>query len=159
MQHLRKALTKCKYAKWALDKEERRFISNNQEESHMSNNQGEKSDDVNNNPSSNSEGRDTTKDKCNRGHIYRGTWRETHFKENRTIKNILVKPKDKDLLDWKSGTIYWYQWGELTCDEEYIGEISRTFGERYKEHLRNPHPSMDMTTFQDIAPNLITSPS
>ena len=24
------------------------------------------------------------------------------------------------------------------CDEEYIGETSKTFGERYKEHLKEP---------------------
>ena len=63
---------------------------------------------------------------------------QTHFKGNRTIKNILVKPKEKVPLDGKSGSIYWSQCGELMCDEEYIGEISRTFGERYKEHLKEP---------------------
>ena len=34
--------------------------------------------------------------------------------------------------------IYWYQCGDLGCDDEYIGETSRTFGERYKEHLKVP---------------------
>ena len=38
----------------------------------------------------------------------------------------------------QSGAIYWYQFGDLGCDEEYIGETSRTFGERYKEHLKAP---------------------
>ena len=38
----------------------------------------------------------------------------------------------------KSGTIYWFQCGDLSCDDEYIGETSRTFGERYKEHLKDP---------------------
>ena len=33
----------------------------------------------------------------------------THFKGNRTIKQILVKPKDKDPMDKKSEAIYWYQ--------------------------------------------------
>ena len=66
---------------------------------------------------------------------------QTHFKGNRTIKNILVKPKDKDPLDRKREAIYWYQCGELTCDEEYIGEASRTFGDRYKEHLQEPSPT------------------
>ena len=28
--------------------------------------------------------------------------------------------------------------GDLGCDDEYIGETSRTFGERYKEHLKAP---------------------
>ena len=40
----------------------------------------------------------------------------------------------------KSGTIYWFQHGDLCCDDEYIGETSRTFRERYKEHLKNPSP-------------------
>ena len=62
---------------------------------------------------------------------------QTHFKGNRTIKNILVKPKDKDHLDRKSKVIYWYQCGELVCNREYKGEISR---ERYKEHLKEPSP-------------------
>ena len=30
--------------------------------------------------------------------------------------------------------------GEIDCDEEYIGESGRTFGERYKEHLKAPSP-------------------
>ena len=38
----------------------------------------------------------------------------------------------------QSVAIYWYQCGDLGCDEEYIGEASRTFGERYKEHLMAP---------------------
>ena len=38
----------------------------------------------------------------------------------------------------KSGAIYWFQCGDLACDEEYIGEISRTFGERFKEHIKEP---------------------
>ena len=33
----------------------------------------------------------------------------------------------------QSSAIYWYQCGNLGCDEEYIGETSRTFHERYKE--------------------------
>ena len=41
-------------------------------------------------------------------------------------------------MEKKSGAIYWLQHGELVCDEEYIGETSRTFGERFKEHLKEP---------------------
>ena len=40
----------------------------------------------------------------------------------------------------KSGAIYWFQCGDLTYDDEYIGETSRTFGERFKEHLKEPSP-------------------
>ena len=65
---------------------------------------------------------------------------QTHFNGNNTIKNILVKSKEKDPLDKKSGAIYWYQCGEIRCDDEYIGKTSRTLGERYKEHLTEPSP-------------------
>ena len=40
----------------------------------------------------------------------------------------------------KSGAIYWFQCGDLTCDDEYIGETSSNFGERFKEHLKDPSP-------------------
>ena len=38
---------------------------------------------------------------------------------------MLVKPKSKDPIDRKTGSIYWYQCGELACNEEYIGLTSR----------------------------------
>ena len=63
---------------------------------------------------------------------------QTYFKGGRTIKSLLVSLKDKDPMVNQSGAIYWYQCGDLTCDDEYIGETSRTFGERYKEHLKAP---------------------
>ena len=63
---------------------------------------------------------------------------QTHFKGGRTIKNLLVSCKDTDTMVNQSGAIYWYQCGDLGCDDKYIGETSRTFGERYKEHLKAP---------------------
>ena len=44
-------------------------------------------------------------------------------------------------MNKKSGVIYYYQCGELTCNEEHIGETSSTFGERFKVHLKEPSPS------------------
>ena len=41
-------------------------------------------------------------------------------------------------MENKSGTIYWYQCGDLACDEANIGETSKTFGERFKEHVKEP---------------------
>ena len=41
-------------------------------------------------------------------------------------------------MEKKSGAIYWFQCEELACDEEYTGETSRTFGERFKEILKDP---------------------
>ena len=53
-------------------------------------------------------------------------------------KTFWSPPKDKDPMVNQSGAIYRYQCGDLGCDDEYIGETSRTFGERYKEHLKVP---------------------
>ena len=134
---LRKALTKCKYPKWALDKVEKRLNRS----SRQVNDGG-----TNNAQSANHEVQ-------NKGHIVipytQGLCEsikkicgrygiQTHFKGGRTIKNLLVSPKDKDPMVNQSGAIYWYQCGDLGCDDEYIGETSRTFGERYKEHLKPP---------------------
>ena len=47
-----------------------------------------------------------------------GKHRVVHFKGGQTLKNILVSPKD----------------------EEYIGELGQTFGERFKEHLKAQSP-------------------
>ena len=63
---------------------------------------------------------------------------QIYFKGGRTIKNLLVSPKDKDPMVNQSGVIYWYQCDDLGCDDEYIRETSRTNGERYKEHLKAP---------------------
>ena len=57
----------------------------------------------------------------------------------------------------QNGAIYWYQCGDLGCDEEYIGETSRTFGERYKEHLKAPSAIHHQAAKQATPPNIITS--
>ena len=69
IHHLRKDLTKCKYPKWTLDNVERKFINNNQEDSNIGNNQADLSEEYSNNPSGNNAGRDSTKEKYNKGHI------------------------------------------------------------------------------------------
>ena len=43
----------------------------------------------------------------------------------------------------KSGIIYRFKCDRLECDEEYIGETARTFGDRLKEHLKAPSPIYD----------------
>ena len=65
---------------------------------------------------------------------------QVNFKGNTTIKQVLMKPKDQDRKDSKSGIIYIYQCKHLDCNEEYIGETTRTLGERRKEHLKQPSP-------------------
>ena len=141
--HLRKALTKCKNPKWALDKVEKRLNRSSSEAIDGVNNQGTNSTSA------------ATKGVKSKGHIVipytQGLCEsirklcgrygiQTHFKGGSTIKNLLVSPKDKDPMVSQSDAIYWYQCGDLACDDEYIGETSMTFGERYKEHLKYPSP-------------------
>ena len=69
-------------------------------------------------------------------------WRCTS--EEEALSEIyLVHPKDRDAILKKSGVIYRYRCGRVDCEEEYIGESGRTFGERYREHMRAPSPIMD----------------
>ena len=56
---------------------------------------------------------------------------QTYFRGGNTIKSLLMTPKDKNHITKKSGIIY-----------RYIGKSSRTFGERYKEHLKTPSPNI-----------------
>ena len=65
---------------------------------------------------------------------------QVYFKGNTTIKQILMKPKDHNPKDNRSGIIYSYQCNYLNCNEEYIGETSRTLRKRRKEHLKQPSP-------------------
>ena len=139
--HLRKSLTKCKYPKWAYDKVERRLNRSTSEVIDGANNQGI------------TVAQAVTRQVKTKGHLVilytQGLCEsikricsrygiQTHFKGGSTIRNILVSPKDKDPMVNQSGAIYWYQCGDLDCDDEYIGETSRTFGERYKETPEGP---------------------
>ena len=66
-----------------------------------------------------------------------------YFKGGQTIKSLLMAPKDKDPSTNKSGVIYRYKCSEHGCNEEYIGESTRNFAERFKEHLKAPSPIFD----------------
>ena len=68
---------------------------------------------------------------------------QLYFKWARTTKDLHVAPKDKDHITKKSGIIYRYKCDRVECNEEYIGESSRTFGEWFKEHLKAPSPIYD----------------
>ena len=68
---------------------------------------------------------------------------EVHLKGGPTIKNLLMTPKDKDPILKRSGIIYRFKCNRVECDEEYIGESARNFGERLKEHLKAPSPIHD----------------
>ena len=99
----------------------RKFLNNNWQNS---NTQGESREEDNNNPRSNTMWRDPNKEKYSKEHIvipYTQRLGESIKKRcnkygiqttimgNRTIKEMLVKPKDKDPMSKRSGDIYWYQ--------------------------------------------------
>ena len=102
--HLRKALIKCKYPKWALDKVEKRLNMSTREVTDGGTTGAQ--------PASNevkNKGHivipythglcESIKNICGRYGI------QTHFKGSRTIKNLLVSPKDKDPMVNQSGAI------------------------------------------------------
>ena len=66
-----------------------------------------------------------------------------YFKGGTTIKNLLMAPKDLDPIKSRSGVIYKFKCNRVECDDKYIGESSRTFGERFTEHLKAPSPIFD----------------
>ena len=53
---------------------------------------------------------------------------------------LLVAPTDKGNITNKGAFIYRFKCDHLGCTVEYISETGRTFGDRYKEHLRAPSP-------------------
>ena len=76
-----------------------------------------------------------------------------HFKGGRTIKDLLVKPKDMHTIWHKGGVIHKYKCDRVDSEEEYIEESGRTFAEKYKEYMKAPSPIYDHhnTTGHDIS--------
>ena len=104
--HLWKALTPCKYPKWALDKVEKRLNRPSREVPDGANNQVTTGT------------QPTTKDAKTKGHIVISYTQglcecikkicgrygiQTHFKGGHTIRHLLVSPKDKDPMVSKMG--------------------------------------------------------
>ena len=64
---------------------------------------------------------------------------QVYFKGGTTIKNLLMAPKDQDPMQKRSEVIYRYKCDRVECDDEYIGESSRTF-ERGSKNISRPPP-------------------
>ena len=130
------ALTTCKYPSWAIQRVKLKKNIQKQTKEKKTNN-------------SNITNRSSITVPYNQGlsesfkNIGKKYGIQVHFKSGRTIKDELVAPKDKDHITKKSGIIYRFKCDRLECDEEYIGETSRTFGERFREHLKAPSPIHD----------------
>ena len=130
LQHLEHVLGQCKYPKWAIKKIFRKH--QNKEKKQM--------------PKTKHPAKCHIVIPYTQGmgeslkNIFKKHGVDVHFKGGQTLKNILVSPKDKDRITSKNSVIYRYTCGMIDCDEEYIGESGRTFGERYKEDLKVPSP-------------------
>ena len=137
--HLHNALRRCKYPLWAWNTVN---INKNQKRENKGNNN-------NNNSNSNNINkpyivvpymkglRESCKNICRKHGV------EVYFKGGSTIRDLLVHQKDKDTILQKSGVIYRYRGWRVDCEDEYIGESCRTFGERFREHMRVPSPIID----------------
>ena len=138
--HLKNALKNCKYPTWALNRIQKK--TNNPEKKQAPRNRN------NNN---------TQKKSYIVVPYYRGLSEsiknigkkfgvQVYCKGGTTIKNLLMAPKDRDPIQKQSGVIYRYQCDRVDCDDEYIGETSKIFGEKFKEHLKPPLPYMTTAT-------------
>ena len=70
-------------------------------------------------------------------------WHTSLLKRRQDHQRPPDGPKDKDHITNKSGIIYRYKCDRVECNEEYIRESARTFGERFREHLKHPSPIYD----------------
>ena len=49
---------------------------------------------------------------------------QVHFKEENTLKNLLMFPKDREAITKQSYIMYRFKCGRTECEDEYIGESS-----------------------------------
>ena len=125
-EHIQQALSSCKYPRWALNRIKKKTRVHIQ-----SRNKGKRLTDNNTKSTTRrtyitvpySKGlSESFKNTCKKYGI------QVCFRGGKTIKDLLVAPKDKDHITKKSGIIYRYKWDRVECNEEYIGESVRTFG-------------------------------
>ena len=147
-KYLQKALQRCKYPAWALNRVDIKSKSSANKKRRDTTKTGHNSNNNNNNNNNNNQEpymvvpyyralSESLKNVCIRHGV------QVYFKGGNTIKNLLVAPKDWDPIQEKSGVIYRYKCDRVDCDKEYIGESSRAIGERFKEHQKAPSPIFD----------------
>ena len=80
-----------------------------------------------------------------------------YFKGGNIIKDLLLHPKDRDTILQKGGVIHQFRCGRVNCEKEYIRESSRTFAERFREHMKAPsliHDKYNITGHEMYLVNL-----
>ena len=140
-EHIQQALSSCKYPRWALKRSKKKTMVHIQ-----SRNKGKRLTD-NNTKSTTRITYITLPYSKGLSESFKNTCKiygiQVYFRGGKTIKDLLVAPIDKDHITKKSGIIYRYKCDRVKCNEEYIGESARTFGERFREHLKCPSPIYD----------------
>ncbi|XP_070537052.1 uncharacterized protein [Ptychodera flava] len=66
--------------------------------------------------------------------VFRKFGFSTAMKPHRTLRNILVHPKDKLLTNKKAEVVYEIPCAD--CPKSYVGETGRSFGVRLQEHQK-----------------------
>ena len=130
LHHLEGALTTCKYPRWAFQKILKDQESENKKKERNTAIQKRCYTVV-----------PYTKGLCESYKSIHGKYGvQAYFRGGNTLKNLLMFPKDRYEMKKQSNIIYWYRCGRTECDDEYIGELARTFEERFKELLKAPSP-------------------
>ena len=72
------------------------------------------------------------------------------FQRRENLEKSVDVPKGQRCYNKQSNIIYWFKCGRTESDEEYIGESTRTFEQRYKEHLKAHHLFVNIKTLLAI---------
>ena len=136
-EHLSRVLTRCNYPTWAINRVKMKMRTPALKKNNNSTNTQQKCQKPYMVVPYYQGLSESVKRTCNKHGV------QVYFRGGVTIKNILMAPKNQDPMLKKSGVIYRYKCDRVECDEEYIGESSRTFGERFKEHQKAPFPILD----------------
>ena len=135
--HVQQALTRCNYPAWAINKIKMKTKATTNQTNRGQKNSGKNIQKPHMVIPYYKGISESLKNTCRKYGV------QVYFKGGNTIKNLLMAPKDQDTFQKKSGVIYRYKCDRVECHEEYIGESSRTFGGRFKEHLKAPSPIYD----------------
>ena len=156
LEHIKSALQHCQFPSWALSQWQQRFTHPNQQSNHTTTTNPNNNSTTDNNKTKATivvpyipNTREKFKKRCKKKAI------QVHFKGINTLRTALGNPKDKDPKNNQTGIIYHYQCPHINCTSAYIGESSRSLGDRVKEHFKAPSPihHHSVTTGHPMDPN------
>ena len=154
--HLQKVLIENKYPIWALNRVRMKIKGPSRQD------QNKRDNNIANNTSGNKKPYmvlscvrglgESMKNVCNKHGV------QVHYNRGNTIKSLLMAPKDKDHITKKNDIIYRLKCKSVGCDDECIGESSRTSGREVQGILKAPSPIYDhynitghSTTIEDFS--------